>query len=484
MGIQQLYQYGIFYLMYALLILFVVFIILEFKIIKKKIKLSRKTWLLLLLIFLIGAIIRVFVFPHFHLMYIDEPWYMEMAKNMNQGNGPVVCEYIGYDNCYMPFKPPCWPFLLSITQLIFGLGSVPALYMATVIGSLSIILVFFLSYLVFNEKTALWASFFLALTPIHIIWSNSAETNSISVFFVLASLILFLISVKSKRILASLFPLLMFTMLVRFENMILIGIFILLFPYKKIQKFIDNNVWLLFILLLAPIVIMESIVHEYLRYSTFTLAHYYLPLLDFLQAASFNYMFLILSTLCIYSKKKIRTVLISFISFFIIYLPIFSEDRMVLVPSVFLMILAAQGIESLLTEFKFKNHIRVAFALVFLVFFTFSLVSERTQLNKYKNNMLETEAAAQIAQIDGYIIIESPTIINSISDAKTISTAYSLAHPEVIQELTDVYYFYDGFCTTQTIADSQGAKGRCTEILKYNYEIVDRFGDFILFKFS
>ncbi|MFH1510051.1 MAG: hypothetical protein ABIF10_00040, partial [Candidatus Woesearchaeota archaeon] len=42
-------------------------------------RVKKVSWLALLLVFLLALVLRLFVFPHQHLMYIDEPWYLEMA---------------------------------------------------------------------------------------------------------------------------------------------------------------------------------------------------------------------------------------------------------------------------------------------------------------------------------------------------------------------------------------------------------------------
>ena len=136
---------------YIVLVLYVVFIaiLVELFFLKKKIitglfkKIKKKTWIYLLIIFLSGFAIRMFVFPHFHLMYIDEPWNLEIAKNIAYKNEPVVCRYSYPDSeaCFLTKKPPAWPFLVSLLYRIFGPNSAVAFNLSIIIGSLSIILI-------------------------------------------------------------------------------------------------------------------------------------------------------------------------------------------------------------------------------------------------------------------------------------------------------------------------------------------------------
>ena len=70
---------------------------------------------------------------------------------------------------------------------------------------------------------------------------------------------------------------------------------------------------------------------------------------------------------------------------------------------------------------------------------------------------------------DSYIIAEFPTVIASISDIKGISTRHALANINLINQLaqkTDVYYFYDGYCTRQKISYSKNSASRCKDMLR------------------
>ena len=69
-------------------------------------EIDKKTWVFLFFVVISAFILRLVIPPLQHIMYIDEPWYMEAAKNMlqnfSQGDYP---------------KSIGWPFILSISFL-------------------------------------------------------------------------------------------------------------------------------------------------------------------------------------------------------------------------------------------------------------------------------------------------------------------------------------------------------------------------------
>ncbi len=129
-------------------------------------------WLAAIVLFSLA--LRLLVPPIQHVMYLDEPWYMEAAKHILQ---------TGHPGDYP--KSIGWPFLLSGLFFVFGINNWVALYGMIVIGALSAAAVFFLTLLLTNKKTtALFAALLISLQPVHIRWSATAETNVVSLFMV------------------------------------------------------------------------------------------------------------------------------------------------------------------------------------------------------------------------------------------------------------------------------------------------------------
>lgn len=498
-GIYQ--NYIVFVIYFLLIAIIITFHFINFKFIKKQfININKKSWIFLLFIFLSGFILRFFVFPHYHQMYIDEPMYLEYAKNINQKLKLIICETRVSesleDYCWFSLKPIGWPFLISLAFKIFGLNNYVALYFSSLLGSLSVVLIFLFSYLLFkNEKIALWSAFLLAFTPIYVIWSNSAETNNPSLFFVLLTAIFFILYLRTKEkpILALAVLLLMFTVLVRFETIILAVLFSLAyirFSQNPKDQFSDSlNLYypLIIIVSLAGMVILEGFFIGFFRkmfYYNF-LDFYFLTFFEYLKAASFNYIYLTFAAINLFlieksDKKIIALLATSFIFFFLLYLPISFESRMALIPCLFLIVLSSFSLEKLFSLFGEYNHAsRIITLLIFLAIYGFSLMSvyENIYIND-SANLLETQSIMQIKKEipkNCYVISEFPVVLTSVSDLKGLRTKYVLSNPEIISALLNndkcVYYFYDGYCMELPLSTVKYSVKRCLKMLeKFRYE--------------
>lgn len=492
----ELYQNYIVLILYVILIA----ILVEIFFLKKKIiselfkKIKKKTWAYLLVIFLFGFAVRMFVFPHFHLMYIDEPWNLEIAKNMAYKNEPVVCRYDPLDSeaCFLTQKPPGWPFLVSLLYKISGPGSNIAFNLNVIIGSMSIILIFILSYLVFNnEKIGLWASFLLSITPLQVLWSGTVETMTASVFFILLTMIFFIIYMKTreKNIFALTTLLLIFSILTRFENVVLIPIIFLIYlkffstRKGKMANFVNLFYPSIALVSLIAFVVLESLFINFFRpvFYQNTLDYYYLNFFGLLKDISSNFIYLPLALIGLFLKEKGGEnrriyVILPMLFFFLLYLPIYTESRMALVPGLFIIILSAYSLEKLFQICgKYHNSLKYVIIVVLLMTLSLSLVSTHKAIyKKYPRNLIETGSASEITNLitdDGcYVIAEYPSVITSISNIKGITTRNALNNPEAISNILNnkgcVYYFYDGYCIEWTLTPVTGSKKRCNQMLQ------------------
>src|SRR3989338_8855761 len=185
----------------------------------KEIKEIRKNTIIWLFVILLVALsVRLFLVPQSHIFLIDESFYMSSAKNI-----------ILHSKSFMATgdypKPIGWPVLLSIAFFFFGISNYTAIYTSTFFGAASVILIFLMTYFLFkNEKMALYSSLFLAILPIHIIYSASAETAIISSFFILATLASFLLCIKHREKSLAFLALFifLFTIQIRLENILLV----------------------------------------------------------------------------------------------------------------------------------------------------------------------------------------------------------------------------------------------------------------------
>ncbi len=499
MPLIDIYQNYIFIVMWLIFAAFIAMIAINIRTLAKPFrKIRKKTWLYLLIIFLTGLILRLFVFPHVHLMFIDEPWYMDMAKNMDNGNGPVVCNLVDdyARECSLPLKPSGWPFLVSIIFL-FGVKNYYAIYLNSIIGSLSVILIFLLTYLLFRKQdTGLWSALFLALTPIQVIWSNTAETNNASVFFILLTMLFFFAYIDSrKKSMLTLTMLgLIFSILTRFENIVLAGLFILcyliysrVFSRKPSGQVFEAFYPFIVAAFLLCMVFFESVFIKTFRSASLSTDLYYLNIFGFLRAVSFDYIYLLLAAGAFFlagKKDQNRNAFLAtgFISFFVIYLPIFSEDRMALVPMVFLIMLASGFMSRVCRNIKYRS-LSVLLIVVFLGLFYAGLASSYDYVQiRYRENILETQVINELKDTipsGCYLIAEWPVVFTSVSDIKGISTSIALDDPGLVTSLINkscVLYLYDGYCVVRTISRPLGSQERCSEMLsRFNTKIIKKY---------
>lgn len=189
-------------------------------------RVDAKVWIALLLLFVISLVIRSFIPPHQHILYFDEAWYMEAAKDMiqtgSQGDYP---------------KSIGWPFILRIAFSIFGISNWVAIYTSILIGSLTVFTVFLVTYAITKQsELSLISSILFSLFPAHIRWSASAETNVASIFFITLTLFFMYMYFDKKKfsMLWLCFASIAFTAQIRPENYSLIALFALgVFMYER-----------------------------------------------------------------------------------------------------------------------------------------------------------------------------------------------------------------------------------------------------------
>lgn len=183
----------------------VIFLFLERKkILKLFSKIRGKTFVFLILIFILGLFLRNAA-PHGHRLYFDEDIYLDMAKQIQQDFRSCLCDFGDENTCFrceMMKWPAGHPFLFSLPFFIFGVDEEIAFQFASFVSSISVILIFFLTYLLTKkEKIALYSSLFLAILPIYILWSTTATAEPTVLFFSLLSMIFLLIykEIKSDK---------------------------------------------------------------------------------------------------------------------------------------------------------------------------------------------------------------------------------------------------------------------------------------------
>src|SRR3989344_6812280 len=82
---------------------------------------------------------------------------------------------------------PVWSYLTDYAYRIFGVSLLTARFLSFIFGSLSIILIYLISNLLYNRKVGLVAAFLLAVSAFHITWTASYQDQSMMFFVLLAS---------------------------------------------------------------------------------------------------------------------------------------------------------------------------------------------------------------------------------------------------------------------------------------------------------
>ena len=214
-------------------------------------KINRKTWLMLFIITILGFIVR-FAFLEMQTTEIFMGTSRNIAVSISEEHMmPQDTHTRGYSLLIAP--------LYSLTGNIMWSAHI----FDIVIGSLSIIMIFLLTYLLFkDQKAAIISAIILSALPWHIFFSGTQGEELTASFFVMLSIILILISIKSKEpeIYFLTFISLLFCALIRKEEMILLLVLIIYFLIKKNPIRIRKKINIIVYLLMAVILVIPFLI--------------------------------------------------------------------------------------------------------------------------------------------------------------------------------------------------------------------------------
>ena len=159
----------------------------------------------LLLILVLAATLRFYHLADRGIFISDEGYYLNGSKTI----------YVALEYCWKKFLPghvlpsfqeylvrhgggypdngkPGYFLLVTLSFLFFGVSDYAALFLSAFLGSLTILLVYFIGKKSSNERAGLWAALILAVSPYHINYSRSALSIATSTFFALCGLTFYL----------------------------------------------------------------------------------------------------------------------------------------------------------------------------------------------------------------------------------------------------------------------------------------------------
>ena len=211
-------------------------------------KIKNKYWVILLLILLCSLFLRVYIAPHHHKMYMDEPMDLEQAKIMIEGGDYSQKTHtlsIG------------WPFILQWLFITFGINNWIAIYASSIIGALTIVNVFLFTYaLLKNKQIAILSALIFTLIPIHILWSGSAKSHMAATFFASFNLFIWVLFSEKKDFSSQvlIFSSLAFSVMFRPENYVFIIPLLAYLLYKK--RLLNKKT--LFLLIIFIIIVLPN----------------------------------------------------------------------------------------------------------------------------------------------------------------------------------------------------------------------------------
>ncbi len=139
---------------------------------------------------------------------------------------------------HQPHPPgyPVYIFLGRVFNIIFDDGLQTFTFMSAFFGSLALIPTYLLAEKFFDNRVGLLAAVLLALTPVHLLFSVVVMTDIVSSFFVTSTACLLYMGLRSTKYLYLASLMMGITMGIRWTDILLIPLFIIVLIYRKQLK--------------------------------------------------------------------------------------------------------------------------------------------------------------------------------------------------------------------------------------------------------
>jgi 4-amino-4-deoxy-L-arabinose transferase-like glycosyltransferase len=134
---------------------------------------TRRCWLAVLVITLVGAAVRFHGFGALGLTHFDEGVYA-FAGLWAIAPGALAA----LDPSVVPYAPPGFPILVGLSYSVFGVSDSPAIFVAIVCGTLTIPVAAWVAGRTFGRAAAVSAAVFAAASLAHIAFSRKALTDA------------------------------------------------------------------------------------------------------------------------------------------------------------------------------------------------------------------------------------------------------------------------------------------------------------------
>ena len=102
--------------------------------------------------------------------------YSEIAINFIEGNGLTSAP--GSDGFVHAMRPPLYPLFLSMIYFLFGKNSLPPIFLHSLLGAFSVVLVFLIAKRMFENNVAIVASFLVSIYPYYVVHDTALQETS------------------------------------------------------------------------------------------------------------------------------------------------------------------------------------------------------------------------------------------------------------------------------------------------------------------
>jgi len=151
---------------------------------------AHKFFLVLLLIIFLGGFLRIYDLGA-ESIYYDEASSILQAK---QSLSEVISQAINTQN-----SPPLYFIILHFQMLLFGTSEIAVRFPSAIFGILSLFFIYKIGCQLFNKKIGLLSSFLLAISSLHIDYSQDVRSYSLFVLMTLVSYYLFIQILKTNN---------------------------------------------------------------------------------------------------------------------------------------------------------------------------------------------------------------------------------------------------------------------------------------------
>lgn len=196
---------NMFIIMSVILFVFIIALVFNISDIRKHLSgIEKKTLIILFLILLFGFFLR-----NSEYMYgygLDGIHYTESARTwLHTGMFMKGCAIGDMDSCRLYHQvlfPAGFPYMILLLYMSFGVNTLNVMAFTGIVSSLTIILVFYITRLLFEkDDIGLYSALVFSLIPVDILIAGTGAARSVSLFFMGLTVLFFLIALKNDKLL-------------------------------------------------------------------------------------------------------------------------------------------------------------------------------------------------------------------------------------------------------------------------------------------